>query len=97
MEIQEASITGVIRTIAIIVLIYYTFKIIRIYVLPLLLKYFFKKVEKNMQQQYSNARPQGRVVKDDGKVKITVNPTQQHKSTTSSTDNDEYVDFEEVK
>lgn len=97
MEIQEASITGVIRTIAIIVLIYYAFKIIRIYVLPLLLKYFFKKVEKNMQQQYSNARPQGRVVKDDGNIQITVDPSQKHTNNSSSSNSDEYVDFEEVK
>lgn len=97
MEIQQASLIGVIRTIAIIVLIYYAFKIIRIYLLPILLRMFFKKVEKNMQQQYNAAANPGKVVKDDGKVKITVNPAQQHKSSSNSTDNDEYVDFEEVK
>lgn len=51
---QEASFIGFVRTILIIVLIYYGLKILARIFLPYILKYFVNKVGSNFEQQFTN-------------------------------------------
>ncbi len=84
-------IIGLLRTVLLLVVIYYLFRFIGKLVLPILLsKYVSKMTNPNFkQQQYSET-----VKNDEGKV--TIQKTATHNKMTSS-DMGEYVDYEEVK
>lgn len=104
-NIMHGDAIGLLRTIGIIILIYYGFKLFSKYVLPLLLRYGMKKAQQKMEekmksqfgqqfnQQYSNTADQD--------IKVNQNTTINKKQTTSSDKKDdnygEYVDFEEIK
>lgn len=97
-----ASILGLLRTIGIIILIVIAWRLIRRFLVPLLLRWFVGKAQQKMQDQMRQQQEQFRgknkqtsTIKDDGKVKITRDPT---KKNTGKSDQDfgEYVDFEEV-
>lgn len=83
---------GFLKTIAILILVYYAFRLIMKYLLPLFLVSVVKNVEKKMQNrqgQYSN-QSEGEV----GETVIDKKPTPQ-KSTNKNVG--EYVDYEEIK
>jgi uncharacterized protein YbcC (UPF0753/DUF2309 family) len=82
---------GFLRTIFIIVLVYYAFRFIGRYIMPMVLKAAVNKVKKKHEQQMPDNQPQKPV----GEVTIE-NIPQKPKNTTTSTE-DEYVDFEDVK
>lgn len=78
-----------IRTLAIIAIIYFGFKLIRRYILPILLEEGVKKMQQKMQNQQKQQEPQ----RPEGEVTI-----EKDKSTTppSSQNKGDFVDFEEV-
>jgi hypothetical protein len=82
---------GLLRTIFIIVLVYYAFRFIGRYIMPMILGAAVKKAKKNYEQQMPDNQPQKPV----GEVTIE-NIPQPPKKTKASSD-DEYVDFEDVK
>lgn len=89
-EIQEAGPMNLLKTIALLVLIYYVFK----WLMRLLAPFLIKKVVDTMQQKASEHfqhKNQENTVKQ-GETVIDKQPTQQQ------TDNSvgEYVDFEEI-
>ncbi len=88
---QEAAFTNFIKTIAIIMLIYYGLKIIGRFVFPMLLKRTMSKMEKRFREQQGAAAPPTEEV---GKTTIDIKPNTQKKSTDDSGD---YIDFEEVE
>ncbi len=96
--IYEASVPGFIRTIAIILLVYYGFKLLSRYVFPFLLKRWMEKKMGQFQnqsgQQFNSTDQAKQFAKEhEGEVKVKTT-----KSSKSSTLNDgEYVDFEEVE
>ncbi len=96
-----ASILGLLRTIGIILLIVFIWRLIKKYVLPFALRWFVAKAQKKMQdqmrqqQQNFQSSKSNKTVKDDGKVKITRDPSKKNKAK-SDEDFGEYVDFEEV-
>jgi hypothetical protein len=96
-----ASIIGLLRTIGIIILNVLAWRLIRKYVVPFVLRWFVSKAQKKMQDQMRQqqeqfyGKKQSDTIKDDGKVKITRDPTQKNKGK-SDEDFGEYVDFEEV-
>lgn len=101
---QHADITGLARTLFIIIAIYWGFKLFGRYVLPWLLKTFMgylgKKAQQNMRNQgFDTSRFQSfkeEQVSDNGKVSIK--KTKSQKSPTKSYDDvGDYVDFEEVE
>jgi hypothetical protein len=100
--IYQADFIGLLRTIAIIALVYFGIKLIARYVLPFLLRWGAKKAQEKMyddmnqrQQNRHNQQSDKQQVKDDGKVKIEYI---KKKKRQSYSDNDgEYVDFEEIK
>ncbi len=88
---QEASITGLVRTILIIVLAYYVFK----FVARLLFPVFFNKLMKNMEKK---VREQQGYYEQEQQVNVGETTIEKAPRTTGNTDNNvgEYVDYEEV-
>jgi len=85
---QTASVPGFIRTILIIVGIYYAFKILARLLMPFLLKKMVQKAEQNFKQQMNNPNQN----------------TSQSQNTTTSFEKPkpkkqvgEYIDYEEVE
>ncbi|WP_445716625.1 DUF4834 domain-containing protein [Flavobacterium sp.] len=83
---ETASFTGLIRTIAIIILCYYLFKFaVRIFA-PILMQKAVNKMQEKMQEQYRQQQEQ-------------YNNTSQSTRTTPKPKKEvgEYIDYEEVK
>ncbi len=76
------------KTILIILIIYYLFKLIARYLLPWFAKYFINKAAKKYQNQYKEP-PR----KKEGEVNIEYSPNKKRKLD----DLGEYVDFKEMK
>lgn len=86
---QEASVQGFVRTILIIVAIYYALKIIGRFAAPIIIKKAASKFEERVKNQQQPAEPKGKV----GETTIDSKPG----SSKASNDNvGEYVDYEEV-
>ena len=82
---------GFLKTILIITLVYYAFRFIGRYILPIVLGAAVKKAQKNYQDQMNGTKPQRPV----GEVTIENIP----KKDTSKSEKGEgdYVDFEELE
>jgi uncharacterized protein involved in cysteine biosynthesis len=82
---------GLLRTIAILVIIYYAFKFIGRYIMPLFLKKMVDNVEKKMrgQQEYQHQKEQGKV----GETIIDKKPLNKKES---NKDVGDYVDYEDI-
>ena len=91
----QADFSGIIKTILIVLLIYFGFKILLKYFGPLLLRYALKKMGKKFQQQFNQFDgPQAaQRKKQKGKVTIEKKPKNQRKS---NNDVGEYIDYEEI-
>lgn len=88
---QEAGLVNFLRTILVILLIYYVLKLIARYVFPLFFKKMMSSMEKKFNEQQQNKTSQG----SDSKIGETV----VDKTPSQGRSNDkvgEYVDFEEV-
>ncbi|NQV76752.1 MAG: DUF4834 family protein [Lutibacter sp.] len=83
---------GLIRTIAIIVIIYYALQFIGKYIMPLFIKQVVKNVEKKMRDQQENQYKQ-----EKGNVGETVIDKKPSSNKESSKEVGDYVDYEEVK
>lgn len=91
--LQYASATGIVRTLLIILLVYYGVKIITRIFAPLLLKYVAKKASERFGGQFGNFQnPQQQATKKEGEITIEKIPN----SKTSNKDVGEYVDYEEI-
>jgi len=83
---------GVLKTIAILIIIYYALKFFSRYIAPIFLKKMMSNVEKKMkeqQQNQSNAEPQGKV----GETVIAKKPATPKEG---NKDVGDYVDYEDV-
>jgi uncharacterized membrane protein (DUF106 family) len=84
-------LVGFVRTLLVIIIIYYGIKIVSKYVLPLLVDKGMKKMQQKMQdQQRQNQKPS----RPDGEVTIE---NDNKKNQNSGKDKGDYVDFEEVE
>ena len=86
---------GLLRTLAIIVIVYYAIKFIGRYILPLFVRKVVDNVEKKMrdqQQQHQNQQE-----KSSGKVGETVIAKKPSDYKEGNKDVGDYVDYEEVK
>lgn len=86
---QEAEITSLLRTLAIIFIIYYGLKLFSRYVAPILLKRAATKFEERVKNQQQPSEPRGKV----GDTIIDKKPKSNQRS---NDDVGEYVDYEEV-
>jgi len=88
---QEAGPVNFMRTILILITIYYVFKLIARYVLPFFLKRFIHKMQNKAQQQHGGQQQETNV--NVGETSIDKKPNQQSQSNKSV---GEYVDYEEI-
>ncbi len=79
---------GFLRTIVILIFIWYVFSLLARFVFPLLLRLLFKKAAEKANQSYQNIPKQ-----KEGEVTISHNPNNNYNANTDG----EYVDYEEVK
>lgn len=94
--LQYASITGLVKTILIILLVWYGVKILSRLFAPYLVKYVAKKAEQKFGQQFGQFQQQQQqqnTRKKEGEISIDKMPNQ---GKSSNKNVGEYVDFEEV-
>ncbi len=91
--LHYASLTGVLKTLLLIALIYYGFKLIARIFAPLFLNYLSKKVSKKFEQQFgSTFNYKEPAASKEGEVTIQKMP----KYKKSDKKIGEYVDYEEI-
>ncbi|MCF7569067.1 DUF4834 family protein [Sabulilitoribacter arenilitoris] len=93
--LQYASVVGLVKTLLIIMLIYFGVKILSRLFAPFLVKYVAKKAEQRFGDQFGQfqRKPQQEKPKREGEVTIDKIPN----TKTSNNDVGDYVDFEEVE
>jgi len=91
--LYEASLMGFLRTILIILLVYYGAKILTRLFAPYLLKYLSKKAERRFGGQFGGFQQQPPKTRKEGEVTIDKVPNQ---NTSSNKEVGEYVDYEEI-
>lgn len=85
----EASFTAVLKTILIILLVYFGIKILIRWFGPLILKYFMRKVGKQFQQQFNQQEPE----RKEPKVSVDKSSVKNRRSNKKV---GEYIDYEEI-
>ena len=90
---QYASIPGFIRTILIILLIYYGIKVVTRLFAPYLMRYVSKKAGQRFEQQFGHYQRPPESSAKEGEVTIDSTP---EKTKPSNNNAGEYVDFEEI-
>ena len=88
---HEASFESILKTVLIILLIYFGFKIFIKWFGPLILKWFLKKMGQKFQQQFNG--PGAPKTQKKGKVNIDSDIP---KTSNSKKKVGEYIDFEEI-
>lgn len=91
--IQEASVMGLLKTVLIILLFYFGFKILARLFTPLLLRFVAKKAEQKFGGFKNQANQQQQQQKKEGETIIDKIPNQ---NKTSSDKVGEYIDYEEL-
>ena len=84
---------GLLKTLAIFIIVYYIFKFLSKFILPL----FLKKVVSNMEEKIKNQQQQQQNPNRGGKVGETIIDKKPHSGNVSNKNVGEYVDYEEVK
>ena len=82
----------ILRTILIILIVYYSVRFISRLLVPIVLRMFMKRAQRNFQQQFGQQKQKPQ---KEGEVSIDSKPKKKSNSTRSSAG--EYVDFEEVE
>ncbi len=86
---------GFLRTILILILFYYAFKLIVRMVLPYLASRWVKKAQENFNQQQGNIDPE-EAKKREGEVNFTSKSNSQNKNNNSKEALGDYIEFEEI-
>ena len=89
---QEAGPMNFLRTIAIILFIYYAFKFLARLFAPYLMKKMVNKMQQKAQNQYNNQQQHQQTNVKEGETIIDKTPN----STSTSKNVGEYVDYEEI-
>ena len=90
---QYTFFMGLLRTIFIILLVYYGVKFLSRLFAPLLMRFVAKKAEQRFGQQFNQHQNKQEPTTKEGEISIDKSP-QQHKA--SNKDVGEYVDYEEI-
>jgi hypothetical protein len=91
--LQEASFVGFVRTILIIMLIWYGIKILSRLFAPYLMRFVAKKAEQRFGQQFNQQQSKQQPKQKEGETTIDKSPKQ---TKTSNKNVGEYVDYEEI-
>ncbi len=91
----EASFSAVLKTVLIVLLVYFGLKILFRFFGPMILKYFMKKMGRKFEQQFNQQFGGQQEQKRDKKGKVTID--KKPKSGRRSNKNvGEYIDYEEI-
>lgn len=89
--VYEAGLLSLVRTLLIIVIVYFGVRLIFRYLVPFLLRTFIRKQQSKFNQQFGGGANQSST-EEEGKVKVKSRPNDhQHGS-----DLGEYVEYEEI-
>ena len=83
----------ILRTILIILIVYYSVRFVSRLLVPLFLNMFMKRAQRNFQEQFGKFQQQQKPNKE-GEVSIDSKPKKRSNSSESTVG--EYIDFEEV-
>ena len=95
--IYTASVMGLLRTILIILLIYFGLKILSRIFAPFLLRFVAKKAEQRFGDQFGQFQNQNGSQKNKGKEGETVIDKMPNKTESSNDKVGEYIDYEEIE
>ena len=95
--IYTASVMGLLRTILIILLIYFGLKILSRIFAPFLLRFVAKKAEQRFGDQFGQFQNQNGSQKNTGKEGETVIDKMPNKTESSNDKVGEYIDYEEIE
>ncbi len=87
-------VMGILKTIIIILVVYYIFKIVMRLLAPMMAKKMMEKASQNFENQFNNPYYKERPKTKAGETYIEKKPSE--KSNSSQYDEGEFVDFEEV-
>lgn len=91
--LQYASLTGFLRTILIILLVWYGIRILSRIFAPILMRYVAKKAEQKFGGQFNQYQQPEPKKKKEGEISIDKMPNEK---TSSNKKVGEYVDYEEI-
>ncbi len=91
--IQEASATGLLKTVLIILVVYFGFKILARLFAPILLRFVAKKAEQKFGGFKNQANQKQQQAQKEGETVIDKMPNQNKQSNSKV---GEYVDYEEI-
>ncbi|MCH7524919.1 MAG: DUF4834 family protein [Bacteroidetes bacterium] len=92
--LQYASFVGFIRTILIIMMIWYGIKILSRLFAPYFMRFVVKKAEQKFGQQFNQQQNRQQPQQEEGETTIDKTPKQ---TKTSNNNVGEYVDYEEIE
>ena len=82
--------TGLLKTILILLIVYYGFKFLMRYIFPLFVKRTINKMEDRLRKEYEAQQPQA----PEGEVSINKVPKKEQKAKNNQ---GEYIDYEEIE
>lgn len=91
--LQQASLYGFVRTILIIVLVWYVIKTLTRLFAPFLMRYMSNKVQQKFEGQFGQQQQRSQPNQKDGETVIDKIP---NRNTTSNSKVGEYIDYEDV-
>jgi hypothetical protein len=91
--LQEASLHCFVRTILIIVLVYYAIKIVTRFFAPYLMRYMSKKVQQKFEGQFGQQQQRQQPKQKEGETVIDKIP---NRDSSSNNKVGEYIDYEDV-
>lgn len=86
---------GIVRTILIILLVYYGFKFLIRLLAPIILKKMFNRMGSNFQSSFTNFSKQAHSQNKEGDITIEKS-TKKNKNTKSEKNVGDYIDYEEI-
>jgi len=92
--LQEASLYGFVRTILIIVLVWYAIKILTRLFAPFLMRYMSNKVQQKFEGQFGQQQQKQQPKQKEGETVIDKIP---NRDSSSNSKVGEYIDYEEVE
>jgi len=91
--LQHASFMGLLKTILILLLVYYGVKLLSRLFAPILMRFVAKKAGQRFGQQFNQNQNPNEPIQKEGEISIDSTPQQQK---ASNKDVGEYVDYEEI-
>lgn len=95
--VYQADILGFFRTVLIIILVFYAFRLIMRVLAPFILRFFAKKVQKNFENQFKQQQTQHEnYTSNQADIKVSA-PPKNKSNPKKGFEGGEYIDYEEVE